>query len=279
MKNFLTLILLFSFYFGFNQNAELKEVEIFAAKTKPVATKIQLVDSIIFQNYKNLSLADLLQEQTNIVVKNYGGAGISTLSLRGSNASQTPVLWHGFNIQNSMLGLSDLSTLSNFMFDAVSVQYTPNSGTLGNGPIGGAIILDNNLNRRIAKTNSLEGNLSYGSFNNQGLFAKYTYSKNRIQLQTKLSRQYQANNYSFINESLPNKPIEKLKHAEMLNINAMLDLYYSSKKVKIDAHYWYVNAIRNIPPTLFQSTSVAAQEDIKMHHLPHPTPDRNIFHN
>ena len=58
------------------------------------------------------SLAMLLNEQTSITIKSNGPSGTSTMSMRGTNSSQSGVFWNGINIQQPNLAMTDLSRIS-----------------------------------------------------------------------------------------------------------------------------------------------------------------------
>ncbi len=123
----------------------LKEVEITGVQSKQftVGKKIQQLDSLTKQNFINSNLAEILAVNSPVFVKNYGPANLSTSSFRGGNASQTAVLWNGFNIQNNMLGQNDFSQLPNFIFDDIGIEYGGSAGAWGSGAMGGSIHLNN----------------------------------------------------------------------------------------------------------------------------------------
>ena len=95
-----------------------------------------------FTKFSTPSLADQLTREGGLFIKSYGPGSLSTLSLRGSNASQTAVLWNGINICSPMLGLFDLTLIPTFLIDQATIQYGGSGASLGSGAIGGALHLD-----------------------------------------------------------------------------------------------------------------------------------------
>ena len=91
----------------------LKDVEISAKKIElsQIGKKTEAIDSTVKEQFKYTSIADLLSYNSSVFIKNYGPGGLATTAFRGGNASQTAVLWNGFNLQNAMLGQADLSLM------------------------------------------------------------------------------------------------------------------------------------------------------------------------
>ena len=64
-----------------------------------------------------MTVSDKLINETAFYLKTYGNNQLSTISLRGTTASQTAVLWNGININSPTLGQTDFSLLPFFLFD------------------------------------------------------------------------------------------------------------------------------------------------------------------
>jgi iron complex outermembrane receptor protein len=124
---------------------KLPEVDIIHTKQLQLGNskKIISIDSLTLARYNTSSLADLLSSQSTLHIKSYGNANIATTSMRGGNANHTALLWNGLNIQNAMLGQTDLSIIPTLFFDNVSLEYGGGSAMWGSGAIGGSIHLQN----------------------------------------------------------------------------------------------------------------------------------------
>ena len=122
---------------------------------------VQVLDTTIAR-LTTSTLAEQLTREGGLFIKSYGPGSLSTLSLRGSNASQTAVLWNGINICSPMLGLFDLGLIPTFLVDEAIIQYGGSGAEQGSAAIGGAI----HLNSKTKEEKGLEVNAltSAGSF-------------------------------------------------------------------------------------------------------------------
>ena len=68
-----------------------------------------IADSILKDSYE--SLGNLLQKQANFYFKQNGNGMVSSISLRGTSASQTGVYWNGISINSALNGQTDFNTL------------------------------------------------------------------------------------------------------------------------------------------------------------------------
>ncbi|MFT6838416.1 MAG: vitamin B12 transporter, partial [Sediminicola sp.] len=102
IKQLLLILSLLSFWMGAGQQDSvivLDEVILSDAKLRHFSKglKVQvLTDSTISRS--GPSLTNLLQFNSNIYFKENGYGMVSSASFRGTNASQTAVIWNGINI-------------------------------------------------------------------------------------------------------------------------------------------------------------------------------------
>ena len=125
-----------------------------------------LSDSILSKSYQ--SLGKLLEQQANFYFKQNGNGMVSSISLRGTGASQTGVYWNGIEINSALTGQTDFNALQANSFDELEIRKGGGSVLLGNGAIGGAI----NLRDKVVfepgrKGDILLGAGSYGTYNGQ----------------------------------------------------------------------------------------------------------------
>ncbi|MDP1803305.1 MAG: Plug domain-containing protein, partial [Bacteroidota bacterium] len=111
----------------------LQSVEVIEKKIQlsQIGKKTEQIDSTIKEQFKLNSIADLLSLNTPVFIKNYGPGALATTAFRGGNAAQTAILWNGFNLQNAMLGQSDLSLMPSFLFENIDVEYGGSSSLWG----------------------------------------------------------------------------------------------------------------------------------------------------
>ena len=85
------------------------------------------------------SVADVLERETSVRVRRYGGRGyLSTLSIRGSNPNQVNVFIDGIPVSNAVTGEVNLE---DYNLDGMSRLEVYRSGDYGGSPIGGSLNL------------------------------------------------------------------------------------------------------------------------------------------
>src|SRR5690242_16953941 len=111
----------------------LKEVRVYGLPVTSHAVGA-MVDQLDAGGVGNLS--DKLSTAVPLYLKSYGNNQLSTISIRGTTASQTAVLWNGININSPTLGQSDLALLPLYLFDELSIRYGGSSALYGSDAIG-----------------------------------------------------------------------------------------------------------------------------------------------
>ncbi|GAB3861509.1 TonB-dependent receptor [Hymenobacter terrigena] len=121
----------------------LAEVTVAAERTSRYAlgTTRYALDSAALSQFRGATLAEALAARTPIYFKNYGPGQLASVSIRGTTARHTAVLWNGFNINFSSLGEADFSLLPVGGNTQVQVQAGPGSALYGTGAVGGAVLL------------------------------------------------------------------------------------------------------------------------------------------
>jgi iron complex outermembrane receptor protein len=99
------------------------------------------LDSAVLAQYRGGTVADVLGARSDLYIKNYGPGQLATISLRGTAAQHTAVLWNGLNIALPTLGQNDLALLPISGNTQLAVQAGPAAALYGSGAVGGAIIL------------------------------------------------------------------------------------------------------------------------------------------
>jgi len=213
------------------------------------------IDSLTLALYTTSSLSDLLTNQSNIHVKSYGNANIATTSMRGGNANHTALLWNGLNIQNALLGQTDLSTIPTLFFDNIVLEYGGGSAMWGSGTIGGSIHLQNK--NRFNQGFETKLQTSVGSFGTTKIGTTVLLSYKKILSNTKLYYTNSDNNYSYKDTSDKENSAKKITHANYSSKGVMQEIsYMPSQFQKINMRLWYNVMDRNLPS---YSTAVSKQ--------------------
>lgn len=176
---------------------QLNSVEVTTRKVvlSQLGKKHEVLDSTARRQFRFSSLGDVLSFNTPVFIKSYGPGGIATTSFRGGNASQTAVLWNGFNIQNAMLGQADLALMPAVLFDDIGVEYGGSSSLFGSGAVGGSI----HLNTRPAFDQGFQTVVQAGggSFGQRNAAGKIGFSGQRFSSVTKLYGNHADNNFKY----------------------------------------------------------------------------------
>ncbi len=208
-------------------------------------------DSTQKQFFLSGDATSILEANSNIYVKNYGLSNLSTLSIRGSSVAQTSVLWNDIPIQNTMLGLTDLSTLPNFFFDKMSV-YPSGFGQKGKvQSIAGRLEL-NSVNQ-FEDSSVYRGQVIYGyeSFQNHILGGKVKFSSPKWSSQLKYYNRQGQNQYQFDNFYV--KEQDTIEHAFAIQEQVMFDLGYKpNEHHKIAVHFWKIRNFRELASLAFE---------------------------
>lgn len=240
----------------------LRPVEVNAHKNSvaQIGKKTVQVDSLTKEQFKFNSIGDLLAYNSSVYIKNYGPGALSTTALRGANASQTSVMWNGFNLQNAMLGQADLSLMPAVLFENVSVEYGGGSSNWGSGAMGGSIHLD-------TKTTFGQGlqsaiNLGTGSYGLLKTSANVLVSKKRFVSSSKFYMHSATNNYAYRDTVDKENPIKKQKNASY-DFKGLLQefKFLINPKQLLTFNVWLNSNSRRLPSYNYQSESKTYQED------------------
>jgi len=199
---------------GYAQDTvSLNSVEISAKKNSlaQIGKKTEVLDSTIKEQFKFNSVGDALSFNSPVFIKSYGPGALATTAFRGGNASQTAVLWNGFNLQNGMLGQADLALMPAVLFENIEVEYGGSTALWGSGAVGGSIHL--NTNTPFGKGIFTATNLGAGSFGLLNGSTNILISKQRFVSSTKIYASSAQNNFNYKDTTDKQDPLKKQKSA------------------------------------------------------------------
>lgn len=231
-----------------NKSDTLREVLIKDKKLEKTSG-VQRIDSNTLAQYQSSSLQQVLQLHSNVFVKNYGIGAFSTISIRGSSAAQTAVLWQGIPINNAMTGITDFSTVSAALFEDIKINY---GGTTPN-IVGGTIEL-NNEKPSFVKSQAFGFGIAYESLQNLSMNMSLKHSNARQYFSIKVFGQHAKNIYNYYNRDA--ESYQKLTHAQASTSGAVFDYFLKIKSNKIlSLHTWNALTDREIPAASFEKES------------------------
>lgn len=248
--------------FAQQDTVALQNVEVIAKKRQlsQIGKKTEPIDSTIKEQFNFNSIADVLSLNTPIFIKNYGPGQLSTTAFRGGNASQTAILWNGFNLQNAMLGQSDLSLMPSFLFENIDVEYGGSSSLWGSGAVGGSIHLNNKpLFDQGLKAST---NFGAGSFGLKNISTNVIFSNRRFITSTKIYNNRSINNFNYADTTDKEHLIKQQKNAsyDFLGLMQELKFLVNSKNI-ISVNAWINANKRRLPSFDLQSESKTYQRD------------------
>ena len=157
----------------------LNEVILSDVKLRDFATgvrQIKIADSVIER--QQTQLTQIIRFNSLIYLRENGPGGVSSPSFRGTNASQTAVVWNGININSQFTGQTDFNAVAGRNYDNITIRSGGGSIPYGTGAVGGSIHLNNTIGFREDFTTKIA--LGYGSFNTPTGQLKSTYSTNKF---------------------------------------------------------------------------------------------------
>lgn len=203
------------------------------------------------------SAAQALLQLNACFVKAYGPANIASLSMRGSTAQQTAVVWNGININNPMLGQADVSLVPLSLFEDVSLQRGGLSALWGSGAMAGVLNLANIPNESPL---AVRAGASYSDLKNFVQHAGISFRSGRWFSATKVLVDHSANQYRYYSSDTSSMLTQA--HAEARQAALLQDLSFRiSDKQQAGLHIWLQQAGREVPHTLQEIKQDARQED------------------
>ncbi|REG87359.1 TonB-dependent receptor plug domain-containing protein [Winogradskyella sediminis] len=232
----------------------LDEVVLSDAKLKRYSKgyKLSILKDSLLQKNK-ASFTDLLRFNTNIYFKENGFGMVSSPSFRGTNASQTAVIWNGISINSQLTGQTDFNTINTTNFNSIAIRSGGGSVQYGSGAIGGSIHLNNTLSFKQHFDHT--ATLSYGSYETKNISYLSSYSNEKFSVNVGLNYIDSENDYKYLNTDQSNE------NGAFQNgsINANLGYVLSSKDVLKLYHQTFIGD-REFSGTV-SSPSLAKYED------------------
>jgi len=141
------------------------------------------VDIIDVKKTEVSKVYDLLEGRSGVEVLSYGsGGGLRTLAIRGSESTQSLILYNGIPLNSAYDGTMDLSLLPSSSIDRIEVIKGPLSALYGSNGIGGTINIITSPFVLGVDRSSVGGGWTNGSYGYKGLLGNLCYSNNNIGL-------------------------------------------------------------------------------------------------
>ncbi|HPE86527.1 MAG: TonB-dependent receptor [Bacteroidales bacterium] len=252
------LPLLVNAQFANGTAVDLQPVEIIASRNflpEEAGMKTSRVDTLIIMDKINLSLSELLAENTPVFIKNNGRGALSTASFRGTSAAHTQVLWNGIPVNTPMAGMVDFSLVPVYVIDAVELKHGASGIADYSGGFGGVIQINNfvDWNQR-PEVKYLQG---LGSFGTHNEYLSVKAGTATFRSHTRLYHTYSCNDFPFINRKIGIidsitgaiiNPSDTNHNADYRIAGVLQEFYMKAGKHDIvSLRYWGQGAQRAIP--------------------------------
>lgn len=248
-----------------NDTIRIREVSVFARQiqVKEEAGSVRSeVDSIAMVQSMEVSLSELIGENTPVFIKTYGRGAMATVNFRGTAPSHTKVQWNGITLNSPMLGMVDFSTIPVYFIDDAALLHGSSSLSETSGALGGSVQLKNNTNWN----NTFSGQLlsGVGSYSSYDAFGKINLGNHRIQSSTRMFFKNSANDFEIENRFIADidpetgayiYPRQRNEDAEYENYGLLQELSLrANERNIISARYWYQHNDRSIPRLMTQES-------------------------
>jgi iron complex outermembrane receptor protein len=250
------LCLLFSSFWAQSSLAQvapdtLPEVQVFAPAYRKyaVGSQIFVQDSALLAQNASRSLGEFLQQYSTAYIKQYGNGMLQSISLRGTGAGHTAVLWQGVNINSPTLGEADFSLYPITAFEQVSLQMGASSALWGSDALGGSILLES-AQPDFRPQLQVAAQQEIGSFGRLFSNLQVKAGHNKWQSNTRFYRFALENNFE-VRER--NRPSRQMNNAAVFSQGLVQDFHYQlQKNHTLSLHTWWHQADRQLQQ--FQAT-------------------------
>ena len=203
-------------------------------------TLTKISDTLISRN--PVSLSDLLNFNSNIYIKENGYGMVASPSFRGTNASQTAVIWNGIPINSNLTGQTDFNTIATTSLTNVMIRSGGGSSQYGSGAVGGSIHLNNTI--EFTENSSNELTIYYGSYASVGAIFKRKIATEKKYLDMAFDFISSDNDYEYVGLNRKNNNGEFNK----LNISMNGGLRLNNSSLIWNSNYF--SGVRNLSSTI-----------------------------
>jgi iron complex outermembrane receptor protein len=222
-----------SLYAQLDSTQQLDEVLLFDTKLNNYSEGFRLLELTDSIAQNNSSLTDVLRYNTSIYFKENGYGMVSSPSFRGTNASQTSVIWNGIPINSNLNGQTDFNTIAPQSFDNIIVRSGGGSVQYGSGAIGGSIHLNDQVSFKKKKATNLR--LNYGSFLTVAGDFKTRFSTDMRQIGVSVNFINSRNDYKYKGTEKSNTNGEYLR----FNASATTAFKYKNSVFNWNSNFFY----------------------------------------
>lgn len=260
--------------YNFKDTVKLHSVNVWAQrKIEHIGVTRTKIDSVALHESICNTLSEVLSQNTTIYIKNYGRGSMATASFRGTAPSHTQVTWNGMKLNSPMLGMVDFSLIPSYFVDDMTLLHGAGSVDVGDGALGGAIVLNNKHIKQKETIHIIQGIANYDTYDS---YLRYNYGTKKLKLTTRVYNVTSVNKFPFYNmdknlnfktdakgnkfKSVEGAPTDYNQNGKYRNTHLLQEAYY---KLNNNHHFsfvtWAYQSERSIP-----TLSVNWDNDLKL---------------
>jgi len=218
-------------------------------KKEEAGIKTTRVDSMVMIDKINVSLSEILSQNTTVFIKDHGRGALATASFRGTAPSHTQVYWNGLTINSPMLGMTDFSLIPAFIIDDIELGHGSASLYSGSGGLGGSISIQN--------TPGWDNRFSWryyqgiGSYSTYDEFLQMNIGSRKFQSKTRIYHNRSENDYEYINKAIIERPLVKNENADYAKKGFLQEFYFRTGETSIiSVKAWGQISDRSLPSVM-----------------------------
>lgn len=225
-----------------------------------VGSRLTTIDSLALSQYRTGTLTDVLAARTPLFIKNYGPGQLSSITIRGTSARHTAVLWNGFNINLPSLGEADFALLPAGANTRIDVQHGPAGATYGTGAVGGTVLLSSPI--RWGAGAQVSAQLDAGQYGLGAGSLEGRFSNQKVAIRTAASYREARNDFPYNSPEITGLVRRRQQNATVrqwsLNQDATLRL---GEHGELTAAVWLTDADRQLQPAIGAGNNHARERD------------------
>lgn len=222
--------------------------------------KAHKIDSMAVHATQYHNLGEVLQENANLYVKSYGIGSMASISMRGTNSTQSNLIWNGIALNSAFNGGVDLSLFPTIFIDEIEVQYGLNSMQYGSGGLGGAISFYTQPDFKEKRKVNFQQKV--GSFALYNTHLKLDFGTDKFKSVSRIVYSKAENDFEYLNFSKYQRPKEKVQNAALEQMGILQSFYYQLSENKLlSADIWWYHSDRNLPPLMSSLKFKEGQKD------------------
>lgn len=206
------------------------------------------------------TLAEALASRTALYLKEYGPGQLASISIRGTSAQHTAVLWNGFNVMLPTLGQSDFALLPLSGTTRAEVQHGPAGALYGTGAVGGSVLLSS----AVVWGAGLQGTAQtdVGSYGLRAGSVEGSFSNQRVSVRTAASYRAADNNFPYSIRETSGLVRRRQENAALQQWSVAQDVTLRvGQKGEVQASAWLTDADRQIQPAIGSANTHAREWD------------------